>query len=75
MAPKAQLNAEGGTIELHIDAPNGELLGQTPFIGDGGGGFGRKPASLDVKPTEGMHDIYLVFQKSKCQTGLFTDGC
>jgi len=28
LAPKAQLNAEGGVIELHIDAPDGKLLGQ-----------------------------------------------
>jgi len=69
MAPKAQLNAEGGTIELHIDAPNGELLGQTPFIGDGGGGFAGKPVSLDVKPTEGMHDIYLVFKNPNAKGG------
>ena len=69
MAPKAQLNAEGGTIELHIDAPNGELLGQTPFIGDGGGCLGGKPASLDVKPTEGVHDIFLVFKNPNAKPG------
>jgi cytochrome c len=40
-APKQQLNAEGGVIELRIDAPKGKLLGQTDFIGDKpGGGFG-----------------------------------
>jgi cytochrome c len=69
MAPKAQLNAEGGTIELHINTPNGELLGQTPFIGDGGGGFAGKPVSLDVKPTEGTHDIYLVFKNPNAKPG------
>ena len=71
MAPKAQLNAEGGTIELHLDAPNGELLGQTPFIGDNGGGFagGGKPVTLDVKPTEGRHDIYLVFKNPNAKSG------
>jgi cytochrome c len=69
LAPKAQLNAEGGTIELHIDAPNGELLGQTPFIGDGGGGLVGKPAALDVKPTEGRHDIFLVFKNPNAKSG------
>ncbi len=69
LAPKAQLNAEGGTIELHIDAPNGELLGQTPFIGDGGGGLTGKPAALDVKPTEGRHDIFLVFKNPNAKSG------
>ncbi len=73
MAPKAQLNAEGGIIELHIDAPNGKLLGKTPFIGDaGGGGFslgGGKPVSLAVTPTEGVHDIYLVFTNPNSKGG------
>ncbi|HEY8917049.1 MAG TPA: ThuA domain-containing protein [Chitinophaga sp.] len=72
MAPKAQLNAAGGIIELHIDTPNGKLLGQTAFIGDAGGGalsFGGKPVSLEVTPTEGVHDIYLVFSNPKAQQG------
>ena len=73
MAPKAQLNAEGGIIELHIDAPDGKLLGQTDFIGDAGGGAlsfgGGKPVSLAVTPTEGVHDIYLVFKNSNAKKG------
>ena len=71
MAPKAQMNAEGGTIELHADAPNGKLLGQTPFIGDSGGGFGGggKPVSLPVAPTEGTHDIFLVFKNPNAKPG------
>jgi cytochrome c len=72
MAPKAQLNAEGGIIELHMDAPGGKLLGQTPFIGDAGGagmGFGGKPVSLGVTPTEGRHDIYLVFKNPSAKAG------
>jgi cytochrome c len=62
-APKGQLNAVGGAIEMHIDAPDGKLLGKTDFIGDSGGGFagGGKPVSLKVEPTEGVHDIYFVF--------------
>ena len=72
MAPKAQLNAEGGTIELHIDSPKGELLGKTAFIGDAGGEdllSGGKPTSIDVKPTEGVHDIYLVFVNPNAKPG------
>jgi len=71
MAPKAQLNAEGGYIELHIDAPKGKLLGKTDFIGDSGGGFGGggKPVELVVKPTEGFHDVYLVFTNPKAKAG------
>lgn len=71
MAPKAQLNAAGGIIELHIDDPNGKLLGQTPFIGDvqGGSMFAGKPAQLPVAPTEGYHDVYFVFKNKDAAPG------
>src|SRR5438045_32107 len=56
-----------------MDAPNGKLLAQTPFIGDACGGnalsFGGKPVSLPVTPTEGIHDIYLVFSNPKAKQG------
>lgn len=69
-APKAQLNAEGGIIELHLDTPNGKLLGKTEFIADdGSGGFGAKPFSLTLTPTEGKHDIYLVFKNPNAKAG------
>ncbi|QHS59189.1 ThuA domain-containing protein [Chitinophaga agri] len=71
MAPKAQLNAAGGIIELHMDHPDGKLLGQTPFIGDAPGGsmFSSKPSQLPVTPTEGFHDIYLVFKNKDAAPG------
>lgn len=73
MAPKAQLNAEGGYIELHIDAPNGKLLGKTDFIGDtstsGTLSFNGKPVSLAVTPTDGYHDIYVVFSNPNAKQG------
>jgi cytochrome c len=71
-APKDQLNAQGGVIELRIDAPNGKLLGQTEFIGDKPGAglsFSAKAVSLVVAPTEGVHDIYLVFQNPNATAG------
>jgi cytochrome c len=69
MAPKAQLNAAGGTIELRIDSPTGQLVGQTDFIGDAGTGFRPAPTMLKVQPTEGFHDIFLVFQNPNAPTG------
>ncbi len=69
MAPKAQLNAAGGNIELRIDSPTGQVIGQTDFIGDSGGGFSAKATTLNVQPTEGVHDIFLVFQNSKAEAG------
>jgi len=71
-APKDQLNAEGGIIELRMDAPNGKLLGQTEFIGDKPGAglsFSPKPVSLKCTPAEGVHDIYLLFQNPNAKPG------
>jgi cytochrome c len=73
MAPKDQLNAEGGVIELRMDSPNGKLLGQTEFIGDKPGvglSFSAKPVMLKVAHTEGVHDIYLVFQNPNAKSGV-----
>lgn len=72
VAPKEQLNAKGGVVELRMDAPNGKLLGKTEFIGDkpgGGFSFNSKPVSLPVTATEGVHDIYLVFQNPTAESG------
>ena len=67
LAPKAQLNAEGGVIELHIDSPEGKVLGKTPFITDSGKGFQASPELIALEPTEGVHDVYLVFQNPKAK--------
>jgi cytochrome c len=37
-APKSQLNAAGGTIEVRLDEPTGKLVGETAFISSGDGG-------------------------------------
>ena len=66
IAPKPQLNAAGGKIQIRLDSPQGELLGQTEFL---------KPAeqmsfeptklsapvSLPVAAAGKMHDLYVVF--------------
>ena len=71
-APKQQLNAEGGIVELRLDAPNGKLLGKTEFIGDKPGGafsFGGSAVPLKIAPAEGVHDVYLVFQNPNAKPG------
>ena len=73
MAPKAQLNALGGFIEVRADKPDGKLLGKSDFIGDtGGGGFAGKPVTINLEPTDGQHNLYLVFtnQDSKAAGSL-----
>ena len=60
MAPKAQLNALGGFIEIRIDSPKGKLLGKSVHISDGRA-LGSAPISINLEPTVGIHDLYLVF--------------
>ena len=60
-APKAQMNALGGFIEIRMDGANGKLLGKSDFVGDGGGGFGAKPFVINLEPTQGKHNLYFVF--------------
>ncbi|HYG41277.1 MAG TPA: ThuA domain-containing protein [Cytophagales bacterium] len=67
IAPKAQLNASGGFIEIHIDNPNGKLIGKSDFIGDGG--FGAKPVIVDLEKTTGFHNLYLVFTNPEAKGG------
>lgn len=67
MAPKAQLNAAGGFIEVRMDSPSGKLLGKSDFIGDSG--FGAKPVSISLEPATGFHSLYLVFTNPSMKGG------
>ena len=69
--PIAQLNAQGGNIELRLDSPTGKLIGESGFIeATDKGGFGGNAAKINLTPTEGIHDIYLVFQNPKAEGSL-----
>ena len=63
-APTSQLVAAGGKVELRLDSPTGQLIAETPFL-EPSDGFGGKPLQANVKPTEGVHDVYLVFVNPK----------
>jgi cytochrome c len=70
-APKAQLNAAGGTIELHLDSPEGALIAKSEFISDApGGGFAAKPVTIPIQPVKGIHDVFFVFQNPDAKTGV-----
>jgi cytochrome c len=69
VAPKAQLNAAGGYIEVRLDAPDGKLLGKSDFVGDNGGGFGGKPVAINLQPVTGSHNIYMVFTNPDAKGG------
>jgi cytochrome c len=70
-APKAQLNAQGGKIEVRIDSPTGKLLGESGMIEPSDqGGFAPVPIKIAISPTENYHDLYLVFQNPKADGSL-----
>lgn len=68
--PKNQLNAAGGRIEIRIDSPTGQLLGQTEEMApvdskDPAAMFKPTMAKAPITPTTGMHDLYFVFKNEK----------
>ncbi|PPK87151.1 cytochrome c [Neolewinella xylanilytica] len=65
-APKPRANAVGGMIELHLDGPDGPLVGQSGML-EPTEEFSFAPNLLEI-PIElpedagqAMHDLYLVF--------------
>ncbi len=73
-APKPQLNAVGGKVELRLDSPTGKLIGESRFLeASEKMDFTpsqltipvKLPVPLDNKP----HDVYLVFMNPKDALG------
>ena len=65
-APKAQLNANGGKVELRLDSSTGKLIGESAFMeASEAVGFAPSPLKIPVNlpPSSDSkpHDIYLVF--------------
>ncbi|CCH02692.1 hypothetical protein FAES_4693 [Fibrella aestuarina BUZ 2] len=74
MAPKPQVNAKGGKIELRLDSPTGKLIGESPML--------TASEKMDFNPSQLMipvklptpfdnkpHDVYLVFVNPAEPTG------
>src|SRR5919112_1521182 len=59
----AQYGAVGGKIEVHVDAPDGPLVGETESV-QAQQAQNAPPiqARAALKPTTGMHDVYFVFK-------------
>jgi cytochrome c len=69
-APKAQLNAVGGRIEVRMDSPTGQLLGQTDDIlptdsKDPAAMFQPGVVKASITPATGLHNLYFVFKNEK----------
>ncbi|WP_245697397.1 glycoside hydrolase family 43 protein [Paenibacillus oryzae] len=60
---------EGGIIELRLDSPEGEKIGQLA-VSSSENGAGWQELSTEVKGAAGVHHLYLVF-KGKEEASLF----
>lgn len=47
----------GGELEIHLDKPDGKLLGKAKISGKG-----LVPQTISLETTTGYHDLYLVFK-------------
>lgn len=75
MAFTALVNGErqtGGKVEVHLDSPAGQLVGETAEMVPNRVSPGViKPitAQATIRPTSGLHDVYLVFRKDGVPDG------
>ena len=61
LAP-SQFQAQGGKVEIRLDAPDGPLLGETDFIQDVAM---PTPFPVALEPTVGMRDVYFTFKNDE----------
>ncbi|MEJ0103985.1 MAG: PQQ-dependent sugar dehydrogenase [Bacteroidota bacterium] len=73
-APKEQLNAAGGTVEVRLDKPDGEIIGETQKLNVFNGAMNEiKPLTITAKIKEitGTHMLYFVFRNPEAKGPLF----
>jgi len=73
-APKEQLNSSGGTVEVRLDKPDGELIGETEKLEVFNGPMTEvKPKTLTAKIKEitGTHTLYFVFRNAEAKGSLY----
>ena len=61
LAPR-QFQAQGGKVEIRLDAPDGPLLGETDFIEDVANPM---PFPVAIEPTAGTRDVYFTFKNDE----------
>jgi cytochrome c len=66
----ARASGVGGSIEVRLDSANGVLIGQTtvpvaPTTPRGAGRGDVSPLNVNLAPTTGVHDVYLVFKNER----------
>jgi cytochrome c len=55
-----QYQAKGGQIAVHLDSPTGAVLGESEPIRPTGDQM-PVPRRVQLRPTSGLHDVYVVF--------------
>lgn len=73
-APKPQLNAKGGKVELRLDSPTGKLIGESQFMEasekmDFKSSQLTVPVKLPVPFDKKQHDVYMIFVNPKEASG------
>jgi cytochrome c len=71
-APKSQLNAAGGYIEVRLDSPTGKLLGQTEMMTPTEATSSTSmppPVVAKLSGATGTHDVYYVFKNDNAPAG------
>jgi cytochrome c len=70
VAPKPQLNAAGGKVELRLDSPTGKLAGESIML-EASDKLDFKPTALSVPvkaDADGkLHDVYVIFVNPKAE--------
>jgi cytochrome c len=68
-----QYQAKGGKIEVHLDSPTGALIGESELNRPTAD---ARPSQLRtaLRPTSGLHDVYLVFRNPDAKGDQFLFG-
>ncbi len=71
-APKAQVNAAGGLIEVRLGSPTGKLVGETamiPQVEAASAASTPPPVTAKLSGATGIQDVYFVFKNDKAPAG------
>jgi cytochrome c len=69
----SQYQAKGGKIEAHLDSPTGTLLGESEMIRPTTDAAPLRLRTV-LRPTPGVHDVYLVFSNPDARGDGFLFG-
>jgi cytochrome c len=69
MAPKPQLNAVGGKVEVRLDSATGRLIGETAVIQPADSMGAPTQLKAVLQATTGIRDVYFVFRNADAPAG------